>query len=68
MKKSLLFIAMLALGGLSNAQPLLDSLQLLFFMNGVIETHLRDKHIAGATVCVVKNGRTILAKSYGFSE
>ncbi len=68
MKKPLLLIAMLAFSVLSKAQSPLDSLNALYFMDGVIETHLRDKHIAGATVCIVKDGKILLAKGYGFSD
>lgn len=50
------------------SQSTLDSLDVLYFMDGVVETHLRDKHIAGATVCVVKDGKILLAKGYGFSD
>ena len=59
MKKPLLLIAMLAFSVLSKAQSPLDSLNALYFMDGVIETHLRDKHIAGATVCIVKDGKIL---------
>ena len=68
MKKPLLLIAMLAFSVLGKAQSPLDSLNALYFMDGVIETHLRDKHIAGATVCIVKDGKILLAKGYGFSD
>jgi CubicO group peptidase (beta-lactamase class C family) len=50
------------------SQSKIDSLDVLYFMDGLVETHLRDKHIAGATVCVVKDGKILLAKGYGFSD
>src|SRR3954463_7574458 len=50
------------------AQSLGDTVRLEAFMDGVIKTHLRDKHIAGATVSVVRNGKILLAKGYGFSD
>ncbi len=55
-----------AVAGVS--QSLSDTVRLKAFMDGVITTHLRDKHIAGATVAVVKDGKILLAKGYGFSD
>ena len=37
-------------------------------MDGLVLTHLRDKHIAGATVSIVQNGKTLLSKGYGFCD
>ena len=37
-------------------------------MDGLIQTHLRDKHIAGATVSIVQDGKILLARGYGFSD
>ena len=68
MKKYLFLLALLAFSNSAKAQSPLDSLNIRSFMDGVIETHLRDKHIAGATVCVVKNGKIILTKGYGFAD
>ena len=68
MKKLIILVIVMACGNLGQAQSTLDSLNLLYFMDGVVETHLRDKHIAGATICVVKDGRILLAKGYGFSD
>ncbi|MBK5280158.1 MAG: beta-lactamase family protein [Bacteroidia bacterium] len=68
MKKLFILLISLALSNLGYAQSKLDSLDLLYFMDGVVETHLRNKHIAGATLCVVKDGKIILAKGYGFSD
>ena len=50
------------------AQTLSDTAHLEAFMDGVIRTHLRDKHIAGATVSVIRDGKVLLAKGYGFSD
>ena len=68
MKKILIPLLVFAICNFGYTQSVLDSLDVLYFMDGVIETHLRDKHIAGATVCVVKNGKILLAKGYGFSN
>lgn len=45
-----------------------DSLELHGFLDGVMETKLRDLHIAGAVVTVVHHGRTIFAKGYGLGD
>jgi CubicO group peptidase (beta-lactamase class C family) len=68
MKK--LFTAILALLFSTGAQSqsLSDTVQLEAFMDGLMKTHLRDKHIAGGTVSVVKDGKVMLAKGYGFSD
>ncbi len=68
MKKTCLVLFLAAFYSSGWAQSTLDSLDVLDFMDGVVETHLRDKHIVGATVCVVKDGKIILAKGYGFSD
>jgi CubicO group peptidase (beta-lactamase class C family) len=38
------------------------------FVDGIMAVHLRDKHIAGATFSVVKNGEIFLAKGYGYAD
>ncbi len=68
MKKLIILFILLSAAICSRAQAKLDSLDILYFMDGVVQTHLRDKHIAGATICVVKDGRILLAKGYGFSD
>ena len=45
-----------------------DSAELESFLDGVMIAHMNDKHIAGATVSVVRDGRVLLAKGYGFSN
>ena len=50
------------------AQPLRDSVALEAFMDGVIQMQLNDKHIVGATITIVKDGKVILSKGYGFSD
>ena len=37
-----------------------DSVALENYLDGIIEARMRDKHIAGATLSVVKNGRIFL--------
>ena len=50
------------------AQPLRDSVALEAFVDGVIQMQLNDKHIVGATITIVKDGKVILSKGYGFSD
>lgn len=50
------------------AQSLQDTVALRAFIDGVMRTHLRDKHIAGATISIVKDGKVLLAKGYGFTD
>jgi CubicO group peptidase (beta-lactamase class C family) len=38
------------------------------FLDGVMIANLRDKHIAGATVAVVKDGEVLLTKGYGRAD
>ena len=38
------------------------------FLDGIMAAHMRTQHIAGATVCVVKDGRIFLAKGYGYAN
>jgi CubicO group peptidase (beta-lactamase class C family) len=45
-----------------------DRTELEGFLDGVIGTFLLDKHIAGATVSVVKDGALFFAKGYGYSD
>ena len=45
-----------------------DPAALEAFLDGVISTQLKQYHIAGATVAVVKDGALLLAKGYGFAD
>lgn len=45
-----------------------DSAELEAFLDGVMAAHMSDKHIAGATVSVVRDGRVLLSKGYGFAD
>jgi len=68
MKKTLLASLALLIALSGPAQSLEDTLQLKAFMDGIFLTHLRDKHIAGATVSIIKDGKIVLAEGYGFSD
>jgi CubicO group peptidase (beta-lactamase class C family) len=63
----LVLTGLLLLNGPAFSQPA-DTTQLKAFMEGVVTTHLRDKHIAGATVSVIRDGKILLAKGYGFAD
>ena len=68
MKNLIFLLVVLWLPCESDAQSLRDTVSLGAFMDGLINTHLRDKHIAGATVSIVQDGKVLLAKGYGFSD
>lgn len=38
------------------------------FLDGVMIANLRDEHVAGATVSVVKDGELFFAKGYGYAD
>ena len=45
-----------------------DPRELTAFLDGIMAANLRDKHVAGATVAVVKDGALFFAKGYGYSD
>jgi len=45
-----------------------DRAELEAFLDGVMVANLGDKHVAGATVAVVKDGQLLFAKGYGWSN
>jgi CubicO group peptidase (beta-lactamase class C family) len=45
-----------------------DRAELAAFLDGVMAANLRDKHVAGATVSVVKDGALFFAKGYGYAD
>lgn len=45
-----------------------DVADLEAFVDGIMAVHLRDKHIAGATFAVVKDGEIFMAKGYGYAD
>ncbi len=45
-----------------------DRSELAAFLDGVMAANLRDKHVAGATVAVVKDGSLFYAKGYGYAD
>ena len=45
-----------------------DRAEMEAFMDGLMTASLRDRHIAGATVAVVKDGALFFAKGYGYAD
>ncbi len=52
----------------STTRGIKDRAELEAFLDGVMIANLGDKHVAGATVAVVKDGELLLAKGYGWSD
>jgi CubicO group peptidase (beta-lactamase class C family) len=50
------------------ARGLRDRAEMEAFMDGVMTAQLRDHHVAGATVSVVKDGQLFFAKGYGSAD
>lgn len=46
----------------------LDPAVLTAFFDGMIQTHLREKPIAGATLSVVQGGEVVVARGYGYAD
>jgi len=69
MKKNLLLLILLS-SFLSHSPAAVekDSARIASFMDGLIEAHMNDQHIAGATVSLVKDGNLLFAKGYGHSD
>jgi CubicO group peptidase (beta-lactamase class C family) len=45
-----------------------DRAELEAFVDGIMGANLRDKHVAGATVAVVKDGALMFTKGYGYAN
>jgi CubicO group peptidase (beta-lactamase class C family) len=45
-----------------------DSASVAAFMDGLIKAHMDDQHIAGATVSIIKDGRLLFTRGYGYSD
>jgi CubicO group peptidase (beta-lactamase class C family) len=45
-----------------------DPVVLENFFDGLMNDHLRSKHVAGAVVAVVKDGNMVFTKGYGYSD
>ena len=45
-----------------------DPTELEAFVDGIMATHLKDKHIAGATIAFVVDNKPFFAKGYGYAD
>ncbi|MFP5355039.1 MAG: serine hydrolase domain-containing protein, partial [Gemmatimonadota bacterium] len=45
-----------------------DPAEVEAFMDGLMTAWMRDKHIAGTTVSVVRDGKLLFAKGYGYAD
>jgi len=45
-----------------------DPAEVEAFLDGVLKVWMREKHIAGVTVSVVRDGKVLLAKGYGYAD
>jgi CubicO group peptidase (beta-lactamase class C family) len=50
------------------ARGVRDRAELEAFLDGIMTANLRDKHVAGATIAVVKDGSLLFAKGYGYAD
>lgn len=50
------------------ARGVRDRAELEAFIDGIMVANLRDKHVAGATVAVVKDGAVLFTKGYGYAD
>ncbi|MFP4448282.1 MAG: serine hydrolase [Bacteroidales bacterium] len=60
----LLFIAHLAFAGNLNS----DTTKLRSYFDGLIQAHLDNNEIAGATLSFIKDGEMIFSKGYGYAD
>jgi CubicO group peptidase (beta-lactamase class C family) len=52
----------------SRINELDNTQELAAFMDGTVNAHLRTTHTPGATVSIVKDGKLIFARGYGFAD
>ncbi len=45
-----------------------DKVEVDAFLDGLMAAYMRDKHIAGITVSVVRDGRLLTARGYGYAD
>jgi CubicO group peptidase (beta-lactamase class C family) len=45
-----------------------DPAELAAFIDGIMAIHLKDKHIAGATIVVVVDNKPLFSKGYGYAD
>lgn len=54
--------------GTATSKPELTAIDLEAFLDGLLPQQLARENIAGATVSVVKDGKVLFAKGYGYSD
>ncbi len=57
-----------AVSAAAPARGVSDKAELAAFMDGMMISLLNDKHVAGATIAVVKDGAVIFSKGYGYAD
>jgi CubicO group peptidase (beta-lactamase class C family) len=67
-RKSLLLICLLFVAAGLHGQNLQDSTELEAYMDGVMQTLLSEKNIAGATLAIIRGDEVLLKKGYGFAD
>ena len=67
--RNLILLVLIIFAQTGVSQPgLSDSSGLAGFMDGMIQTHLESRHIAGATVTIVRDTNVIFSKGYGYAD
>lgn len=46
----------------------LDSARVASFMDGMMAAQMKNKHLAGASVAIVQNGKLLFTKGYGYAD
>ncbi len=46
----------------------LDSTEINAFMDGIVKATIEERNIAGATLIIVSNGKTVVKKGYGYAD
>jgi len=52
----------------SQVRGVTDRAELQAFLDGMLPALMRDKHVAGATIAVVKDGQLYFSKGYGWAD
>lgn len=70
MKKTFTFLLILFCFGQTGLSitGMSDTVRLISYFDGLIQAHLDDKNIAGATVSFVKKGEILFSKGYGYAD
>lgn len=63
-----LILAFFSAALLAPAQQPLDSSDLTAFLDGLVPMQLEREDVAGAVICIVKDGKVIFEKGYGYAD